>query len=471
MSEAAKFSCGSCGKSYTWKPELAGKRVKCKCGAPVSVPKENPAAAVAEDPELDDLYALSEGKVEEEAVAPPPIPAGDGCPSCGTALEPGAVLCVACGYNFKTKKVLKTQRLAGGGGGGVALAGIATGVGGGAGVLGYAGPGKRHEEGDVTWGPKDLYIPIGLVLVGTVLTGLEIYMNRGVRSAGLIMLAVGVLTLINLILVVPAVLITVKLFDLGLGPIHTGLMKIAACAIFPGAVGGIVEGAIGPAGGNYIGWFVSYVLTLIMFCWLLEMDYFESSICATIIWLVRTWVGYALLFLLMGSLLGGGGPRLATGGGGGSKGGGYLSLSGAGGGGGPKGSYAEGADGVLDDDAMTGAELDEFSEEMMKDETVLEARSWLKGDSKRCFRKRKHDVSMKLVEELYAAGASEVKVISPEDVGEAQVADLLMVVLPKDRKGRKGVFDWEKKFAALQKTDPTKDVGQKYLPVSLYVLE
>src|SRR5205807_7472407 len=27
-----KFNCDGCGKSYRWKAELAGKRVKCKCG-------------------------------------------------------------------------------------------------------------------------------------------------------------------------------------------------------------------------------------------------------------------------------------------------------------------------------------------------------------------------------------------------------------------------------------------------------
>ena len=33
------FSCTACGKQYRWKPELAGKTVRCKCGNPVSVPK------------------------------------------------------------------------------------------------------------------------------------------------------------------------------------------------------------------------------------------------------------------------------------------------------------------------------------------------------------------------------------------------------------------------------------------------
>ena len=45
MPEGPKFSCPECGKQYPWKPELAGKKGKCKCGAIMSVP--NAATGVA----------------------------------------------------------------------------------------------------------------------------------------------------------------------------------------------------------------------------------------------------------------------------------------------------------------------------------------------------------------------------------------------------------------------------------------
>src|SRR4051794_10412694 len=38
--EEAGFSCIACGRQYRWKAELAGKSVKCKCGAAVKVPRE-----------------------------------------------------------------------------------------------------------------------------------------------------------------------------------------------------------------------------------------------------------------------------------------------------------------------------------------------------------------------------------------------------------------------------------------------
>src|SRR4051812_7817741 len=124
-----QFSCSGCGKSYAWKPEIAGKRVKCKCGERLSVPATDPAEAEAEPmPEgFDDLMALADGApVSEPSYAPEPAvaaaaparspkrsggaavgggaggAAGGACPSCGARVDAAAVLCVNCGHNLKT---------------------------------------------------------------------------------------------------------------------------------------------------------------------------------------------------------------------------------------------------------------------------------------------------------------------------------------------------------------------------------
>ena len=68
MGDAAvgKFSCDGCGKTYAWKAELAGRRVKCKCGQALTVPAQDPAAAMYEAPPegFDDLYAFADEKVQ-----------------------------------------------------------------------------------------------------------------------------------------------------------------------------------------------------------------------------------------------------------------------------------------------------------------------------------------------------------------------------------------------------------------------
>lgn len=40
--EGGKVVCPGCQRRYVWKPELAGKRVRCKCGQALLVPEEAP---------------------------------------------------------------------------------------------------------------------------------------------------------------------------------------------------------------------------------------------------------------------------------------------------------------------------------------------------------------------------------------------------------------------------------------------
>src|SRR6267142_1406221 len=65
MAGGATFSCESCGKQYPWKPELAGKKARCKCGAVLSVPAQPQAARAAARTPVDT------GEEEAEAVPAP----------------------------------------------------------------------------------------------------------------------------------------------------------------------------------------------------------------------------------------------------------------------------------------------------------------------------------------------------------------------------------------------------------------
>src|SRR6476660_6093452 len=104
-SSEPKFNCSKCGKEYRWKPELAGKKAKCKCGAVVPVPAQAPAAPRAaakpaakpkpagQDVDFDGLYALAQE--ENKAAARQPAAADESaggyrCPSCSSPLAPGA---------------------------------------------------------------------------------------------------------------------------------------------------------------------------------------------------------------------------------------------------------------------------------------------------------------------------------------------------------------------------------------------
>src|SRR5688572_5878478 len=99
-----KFTCTACGKEYRWKPELAGRKAKCGCGAALVVPAERPAGKVApvENPAAPAPSAaaapLPVGPVPEAPTAadlkPSPASSSDAkCPVCGAALAAHAVLC------------------------------------------------------------------------------------------------------------------------------------------------------------------------------------------------------------------------------------------------------------------------------------------------------------------------------------------------------------------------------------------
>lgn len=195
-----QFSCGGCGKSYAWKPEIAGKRVKCKCGERLSVPATDPAAVEAEPmPEgFDDLMALADGAPASEAsYAPEPAvaaaaparpakriggaapaggaAAGGACPSCGARVDAAAVLCVNCGHNLKTGKKLKTSK----------VSDESAPAGGGAGerVPGYRSFGVKDVAGSSMSPQKKKMMVIGLsvALVGLV-AGIVVIVMKGLEN-------------------------------------------------------------------------------------------------------------------------------------------------------------------------------------------------------------------------------------------------------------------------------------------------
>jgi len=103
----AVIQCPACQKEYPWKPDLAGKRVKCKCGELIDVPVAAPKA------EVDELYDLAEPIetpghpiLDLQSAATTAAVAVDNsrqfpCPYCGQNLDPGSTMCVFCGSSLE----------------------------------------------------------------------------------------------------------------------------------------------------------------------------------------------------------------------------------------------------------------------------------------------------------------------------------------------------------------------------------
>lgn len=86
-------SCEACGKRVNAPDRLAGRQARCKCGGIISIP-----AAPADLGGLDDLAAFEARSASQAAGVG--ISAGN-CPSCGSPLQSGAVLCVGCGFDLR----------------------------------------------------------------------------------------------------------------------------------------------------------------------------------------------------------------------------------------------------------------------------------------------------------------------------------------------------------------------------------
>ncbi len=124
MSEE-KITCSNCGKQFPFKPDLAGKKVKCKCGNVFVVPNLLVAKELDLDLDLPDIHEIKPDSPPppppKKPAAPPPLPKADDddaaapnvCPNCYADLAPAAVICIQCGYNRKTKKKLSTAAATG----------------------------------------------------------------------------------------------------------------------------------------------------------------------------------------------------------------------------------------------------------------------------------------------------------------------------------------------------------------------
>jgi len=107
---AIKVKCGKCDAGFKAKDSLAGRRVKCpKCKEPLTIPAAAPpqqaakavsaAPAASHNPLLD---LLDEQNIRQTS-------GGAMCENCAGELEPGAFICMECGFNHQTGGQLQTE--------------------------------------------------------------------------------------------------------------------------------------------------------------------------------------------------------------------------------------------------------------------------------------------------------------------------------------------------------------------------
>src|SRR5438552_8561504 len=90
-------SCDTCGKQYRYKPELAGKKVKCPCGGRVRFPLDEQKPPVPVEIDLEHVAQAEAVAVQEEEIAEappiaPPLPSSKPArPTAGAALAKSVI--------------------------------------------------------------------------------------------------------------------------------------------------------------------------------------------------------------------------------------------------------------------------------------------------------------------------------------------------------------------------------------------
>lgn len=426
MSDAAiaKFGCDSCGRTYSWKQEIAGKRVKCKCGSVMTVPRE----LAPPEPQLDDLYDLAPSEEESQrahAAAPVVMP---------VAATAGASV---AGQPVRKPKAPKQ---------------------GAAGVLPYQ-RGQTAREKELTSSAtlldkkRDLWVPLALIIIGL---GFYIFHyavkyklgGTGIAVTGVLLTGVA---LFKASLLMGFAFVTAGPLGVSYGGILTAALKFCAIAVFGDATMTWLEFAadklLGVDGimASCITFPFSLGLYWILLIKLFDMDAGDSWMVVSILYVFDMVIRFVLGMVLLAMVLKMGGAALPMGG--------PTGLPAIGGGGGVSANPT-----VAEEDA----EMEAHIEELRDHQCLKEAREFIAGG--------RQGVLGKPTEDWYAAGCPNVWFEVERDINGRMDPQGVIVELPADKEKRKQCYEILKAYyknAGFGDDTDDKDTGHKYLEVMI----
>jgi len=392
-------------------------------------PKQPAVAAVAAEaaPETSDgdpfadLFGAAQAEYE---MAPPPTPA--------TASKPPIA------------RTAPVTAAAGAGGGGKPTSPLLA-YGGGRGVA-KAAPDDATKAAVVT----DLYIPIALLIVGLVAYLFDAHL-LGAQSAVEASIFVFIMSLLNVLLVFGALMVGVKVIGLGLGPIGPALLKIAAIAVLPAALGDLIRWY---SGIGLVAWGATLLMYYALLNWLFDMDGTEIYIVTSIMWVVQFALGILIIGLLVTGI-------------------GFSAVGSRSGGAAMTGTFsgATSADDVPDDVSMSAAELDKWCESQISSNAAFEAHEWLnpKNTQNQGLGWSQSEIR-ELADKFVIAGVKKTWCAAIEKGEEGDMlCTRLIVELPTDPAARQRCLDI-RDFAEKREKD-SKDNGGKYLTVMIHIIK
>jgi hypothetical protein len=263
-----RFHCDACGKGYRWKPELAGKKVKCKCGHVMFCP-----IAESRDEAEDALYDLA------------PEPAPQSVPSAQPALSVAAVPAMVhspANVRPAPSATISYQR---------------------------ADVSRDAVDDYFPDRVKDLYAPLILIGVSTLIEVVAALISgarigsrstavSGVASFPMAVMVVGVGMIVSTVIMMIGILIAAKARGISFGPFWTAVLKLAAVAIAPDALVTLLRPVLSliPLLGGLIGWVLGFILYFALLGVFFDLDQSDTWYCVCVIFLVKLVLFFVVLF-------------------------------------------------------------------------------------------------------------------------------------------------------------------------------
>lgn len=261
--------CQGCGKRYKWKLELAGRHLKCGCGAAIHVPER---VAV-----LEGVYDLFEGEAQE---APPLIkPAAD-----DDVPAPGRAKLAAARPGKSSAKASANPD----------AAAIAE-------RLGIALPTRKRIDhtADVQAGRDELdrlsrgslmrnvIIPVPIILAGLILSFVQVRFWNADASSPSESAALGVMfvrAIFSVALMLFTMFLLTSLADINfLGSFQNCILRFCAIAIGPSAVYASLSYTMGgDMAAPFTGAMASIALYGILFWGLMRLDLQDTCVCVIV---------------------------------------------------------------------------------------------------------------------------------------------------------------------------------------------
>lgn len=318
------FICPHCNKRFQWTTRIADRKAQCpSCSKRIRIPTVPGRVAEAIDPlppatpkhgsdPASSTYDLDLTGIDESVAEPPPTAAQQAaaqtgrCPACNQSINPGAVICIKCGYNLRKGKRLQTTIAEGAdaqtGALPASIAGSAlAAVGGSSAVTGALA--DREDEVHAS-SFINFWLPLGLIVLGLAVRFVEQLYFTSDATAGAVRAVtyVGVDLALTIPMLLAAMVIAVKLLDVAFGPLGQALFKLAAVVLGPAAIGAIISYLIGDLMGLFVGGFASFCIYWGLISVLFDLDGMEALNLIVIITVLKYIVTLFIIGLIMSLL-------------------------------------------------------------------------------------------------------------------------------------------------------------------------